>query len=75
MTDTELRISAAEDFTANQDTSIAELQHTVQILVAISDNAETRLRQNNVRVLGLSEENRPAEFAEEFFNYRCPHYP
>lgn len=70
MTETESRVSATEDLTATHATSIAELQRTVQSLVAKSDDAENRLRRNNVRVLGLpegEEGDHPAVFAEEFF--------
>ena len=70
MAETETRVSATEDLTATHATSIAELQRTVQSLVAKSDDAENRLRRNNVRVLGLPEREEgehPAEFAEEFF--------
>lgn len=51
----ETRISSTEDLTANNTTNIAELQRIVQALVAKLDDAENRLRNNNIRVLGLPE--------------------
>lgn len=70
LSETESRISATEDLTTRHDDAIHTLQRTVQSLVAKSDDAENRLRRNNVRVLGLpegAEGDHPAEFAEAFF--------
>lgn len=53
MAESESRISATEDLTATHITSIAELQRTMQALIAKSDDAENRPRRNNIRVLGL----------------------
>lgn len=69
LTETESRISTTEDLTATHATTIADLQHTVQALVAKSDDAGNRSCRNNIQVLGLpeGEGNCPAEFAEQFF--------
>lgn len=70
LTESESRISATEDLTTSHDHRLEVLENTVKSLVAKSDDAENRLRRNNVRVLGLpegSEGERPAEFAEAFF--------
>lgn len=67
MTEYDYRISATEDLAATHVTSIAELQRTVQTLVAKSDDAENQLRQNNVRVLDLPEGEHLEGFAEDFF--------
>lgn len=56
---------ANEDLTATGTTTIADLQGTVQDIIAKSDNAVNRLRCNNIWVLGLpkgEEGNCPAEF-------------
>lgn len=53
LTEMETRVSATEDLTAIHVASIAELQRTVQTLVAKLDDAENRLGCNNVRFLGL----------------------
>lgn len=68
--ETEDRISVTEDLTSQHEGSLSALQRTVQALVARADDAENRMRRNNVRVLGLpegAEGDRPAEFAEAFF--------
>lgn len=67
LTETEDRISATEDITSQHAGSLLTLQRTVQALVARADDAENRMRRNNVRVLGLPEGDHPAEFAEVFF--------
>lgn len=49
LTETESRISATEDLTATDTTTIADLQRAVNALVAKSDDVENRLRRNTVR--------------------------
>lgn len=49
---------------------LTELQNRLKCLVAESDDAENRMRRNNVWVLGLpegSKRNRLTEFVEAFF--------
>lgn len=48
LTESESRISATEDLTATHTNTIADLQRTVHLLVAKSDDAENRARRNNV---------------------------
>lgn len=69
LSETGSRISTNEDITTQHADSLSSLQNTVQMLVAKSDDAENRMRRNNVRVLGLpewAEGDHPAEFAEAF---------
>lgn len=65
--ETKSRISVTEDTTLQHSKILWSLQQTIRMLVAKSDNAENRMRRNNVRVLGLPECDHPAEFAEAFF--------
>lgn len=49
---------------------IIDLQHQVNLLMARTDDAENRLRSNNVQVVGLPEGvtgDNPATFSESFF--------
>lgn len=69
ITETENHISTTEDLTATYTSTLADLHRTVDVLLAKSNDAKNRLRCNNVRVLGLPEEDgdAPAEFAESSF--------
>lgn len=70
LTETEQRISTVEDVAASTAQSVVELQQQVKTLMARSEDAENRLRRNNVRVVGLPEGEEganPVEFAEAFF--------
>lgn len=70
LTELETRVLAMEDHTGQHVDMIAELQHTVKLLVRKADDAENRMCCNNVRVLNIpdwAEEDHPADFAEAFF--------
>lgn len=64
------RLTEAEDTSASTVQSMIELQQQVKILMARSEDAENRLRCNNVRVVGLpegGEDSNPVVFVEAFF--------
>lgn len=70
LTDAKHRIAAVEDTTASTIQTLADLQQKVEVLMAHSEDAENRLRRNNVWVVGLPEGvegPNPAVFAEAFF--------
>lgn len=66
----EQRISEVEYTSASTMQSVAELQQQVKLLMSRSEEAENRLRRNNVRVVGLpegTEGSNAVVFAETFF--------
>lgn len=65
-----LNISEVENTSASTMQSVAELQQQVKLLMARSEDAENRLRRNNVRVVGLpvgTEGSNSVVFAETLF--------
>lgn len=59
-----------EDTTSSHTITLAELNRTVQLLMARSDDAENRLRCNNMQLVDLpegAEGDQPAMFAENMF--------
>lgn len=65
-----LSTAEVEDTAVTTHDNVAKLQRTVKLLMARSEDAENRLRCNNVRVVGLpkgSEGVHPTSFAESFF--------
>lgn len=70
LTDAKHRILAVEDTPASTVQTLADMPQKVKVLMAPSEDAENRLRHNNVRVVGLPEDaegSNPAVFAEAFF--------
>lgn len=64
------RISDVVDTAATHNRTLTDLQCQVKILMALSDDTENRLRQNNMQVVGLpegAEGDNPATFAESLF--------
>lgn len=68
--ESEAHESTVEDRTEQHAGMITELQQTVKYLLNKTDEAENRMRCNNVQVLSLpegAEGEHPADFAETFF--------